>query len=158
MSAQIYCLDTSALIQPWHNYYSMDLCPQYWDVLESLAGKGTVFCTMAVKEEIEEKDDDLHLWIQQRPFLFREVTTQVQANLRRILRTHHELVDDKKDRSRADAWVAAHAMAEGAVVVTKEGFAPRKIKIPDVCRDYSIPCIDDIAFVRAIGVRFSATL
>lgn len=86
------------------------------------------------------------------------MTEKVQVNLRQILSTHRELVDDKKDRSMADAWVVAHAMTERAIVVTKEGFAPRKIKIPDVCKAYDVRCIDDIEFVREIGLRFSAKL
>ncbi|MBN2269795.1 MAG: DUF4411 family protein [Sedimentisphaerales bacterium] len=158
MSKKIYCLDTSALIQPWNTYYSVDICPEYWQVLEDLANKGVVFCTQEVKREIEKQDDGLHAWAKERPFLFREISEQVQVNLRNILSTHKELIDDKKDRSMADAWVVAHAMAEKAVVVTKEGFAPRKIKIPDVCHAYNIPCIDDIQFVREIGLKLSARL
>jgi len=158
MSSKIYCLDTSALIQPWNTYYSVDICPEYWQVLEDLAKKGVVFCTQEVKREIEKQDDGLHAWASERPFLFREISEDVQVNLRKILSTHKELIDDKKERSMADAWVIAHAMAEKAVVVTKEGFAPRKIKIPDVCNAYNIPCIDDVQFVREIGLKLSARL
>jgi len=158
MGTRIYCFDTSALIQPWNSYYSPDICPQYWEVLEKLAAKGVVFCTQEVKREIQKQDDPLHAWVRERPFLFREITEQVQANLKKVLRTHRELVDDKKERSMADAWVVAHAMAEKAVVVTKEGFAPRRIKIPDVCQAYGIGCIDDVAFVREIRLKMSARL
>ena len=158
MSGMKYCLDTSALMEPWNKYYSMDLCPQYWDVLNDLGEKGIVFCTHDVKREIEKKDDDLFAWIKDRPFLFREVTEQVQENLRGILASHSRLVNTAKERSMADPWVIAHAMAENATVVTKEGFAPRKIKIPDVCMALKVPCIDDFEFLRRVGVRFSATL
>jgi len=96
--------------------------------------------------------------VKQRPFLFREVTEEVQHNLRRILQAHPELVDTKRDRSMADPWVIAHAMAEGAVVVTKEQFAPRRIKIPDVCQAFGVRCMDDFQFLREVGVRFSATV
>lgn len=58
----------------------------------------------------------------------------------------------------ADAWVIAHAMAEGATVVTKEGFAPRRVKIPDVCNALGVRCVDDFTFLREVGVRFSARL
>ena len=123
-----------------------------------MAAKDIVFCTYAVRREIEKKDDKLWAWAKERPYLFRDVTEQVQRNLKKILGTHKDLVKEGKDRSMADAWVIAHAMAEGAVVVTKEGFAPRKVKIPDVCKAYDVPCIDDIEFVRQIGLKFSAKL
>ena len=158
MSAERYCLDTSALIQPWNTYYSMDLCPEYWDVLDGLAREGVVFCTQDVRREIEKQDDTLFAWVKERPFLFREVTAEVQTNLRSILESHRELVDTKKDRSMADPWVVAHAMAEAATVVTKEGLAPRRIKIPDVCRALGVRCIDDFQFLRELGVKFSARL
>lgn len=158
MGSNRYCLDTSALIQPWNTYYSMELCPEYWDVLDDLARRGVVFCTQDVKREIKKGDDELFAWVKQRPFLFQEVTAGVQQNLRSILQEHRDLVDTKRDRSMADAWVIAHAMAEGATVVTKEGFAPRRVKIPDVCNALGVRCVDDFIFLREVGVRFSARL
>jgi len=29
----IYCIDANVLIQSWQKYYSPDLCPDYWDIL-----------------------------------------------------------------------------------------------------------------------------
>jgi predicted nucleic acid-binding protein len=158
MAKKIYCFDTSALLQPWNTYYSMQFFPDFWNVIEALAREGILFCTEEVYREIEKKDDSLAAWVKEQPFLFREATEDVQKNLRVILESHKELVQAGKDRSRADPWVIAHAMAEGAVVVTKEGYAPRKIKIPDVCRAYEVPCIDDTQFVREIGLKISAKL
>ncbi len=158
MTKTVYCFDTSALIQPWNTYYSMEFFPDFWNVIENLAREDILFCTGEVGREIQKKDDSLHAWAKERPFLFREPTEEVQRNLRRILKSHNQLAKEGKDRSRADPWVIAHAIAEGATVVTKEGFAPRRIKIPDVCQAYSVPCIDDTQFVRDIGLKFSATL
>ena len=158
MTRKTYCFDTSALIQPWNTYYAMEFFADFWDVIESLAKQGIVFCTDEVRREIEKKDDSLHAWVKERPFLFREPTEEVQENLRRILTSHNELAKEGKDRSRADPWVIAHAMAERATVVTKEGFAPRRTKIPDVCQVYNVPCIDDTQFVREIGLKISAKL
>lgn len=156
--SKIYCLDTNVLIEPWNKYYSMKLCPEYWNVIDDLAKKGMVFCTQEVRQEIGKVDDDLDKWIQERPHLFKEVTVDVQKNLRQILSQFKALVDAKKDRSMADPWVIAHAMAEKAVVVTKEPSAPSKIKIPDVCKALSVPCIDDFNFCVEVGIKFSAKL
>lgn len=158
MASNIYCFDTSALMQPWNTYYSTEFFPDFWDVIDALARDGHIFCTDEVRREIAKKDDSLHAWVKERPFLFREPTEEVQENLRRILASHKELVKEGKDRSMADPWVIAHAMAEGATVVTKEAPAPRKVKIPDVCEAYDVRCISDTQFVREIGLKFSARL
>ncbi|MEX0612981.1 MAG: DUF4411 family protein, partial [Pirellulales bacterium] len=60
---QKYCLDTNVFIEAWNKYYSMELCPEYWDILDSMARKGIVFCTEEVKREVEKTDDDLKAWL-----------------------------------------------------------------------------------------------
>jgi hypothetical protein len=74
---------------------------------------------------------------------------------------HSRLVDSIKQRSVADPWVIAFAMAEKAVVVTKESpsSAPTKrVKIPDVCRALDVPYLNDFDFAREVGIRFAARL
>lgn len=157
-----YCLDTNILIEAWTKHYSMDLCPDYWEIVDDLARKDRIFCTMEVKREIEKTDDKLSRWIGERPHLFRELTEQVFSNLKRIYKNpaNIRLVDSSKFRSAADPWVIAHAMAENAIVVTKEGFESKptnRIKIPNVCHALGVPCIDEFKFVSEVGIRFKAT-
>ncbi len=153
-----YCLDTGALIEPWNKHYSPSLCPEYWDILDDLAKEDIVFCTMEVKKEIAKEDDGLKKWVNARPYLFREVTEKVNENMRKIMHSHRELVDDKKGRSLADPWVVAHALTEQAVVVTTETSAPRQIKIPDVCAAYGVPWILEHQFAGDIGIKFTAAM
>jgi len=154
----LYCLDTGVLIEPWNKHYSPELCPEYWEILDDLAKKGVVFCTFEVRRELEKEDDGLYAWAKEKPHLFREVTDDVNANMKKIMASHPELVDDKKGRSLADPWVIAHAMADKAIVVTTEMPASKKIKIPDVCIAYKIPWIPEFEFAKKIGVRFSAKI
>ncbi len=86
------------------------------------------------------------------------MTDYVNENLKKIMASHPELVDDKKGRSLADPWVIAHAIAEKAIVVTTEMLASKKIKIPDVCIDYKVPWIPEFEFAKKIGVRFTAKI
>lgn len=153
----IYCLDTNALVEPWNKYYSIAKAPDYWSIIDRLAHEGTVFCPEEVQREIERVDDDLKKWVRARPYMFRSIDREVQLKIREILMRFPRLVDTIKDRSMADPWVIAHAMAEGAVVVTKEGTAPRKIKIPDVCDAFSVRWIDDYKFVSELGIQFTVT-
>ena len=154
-----YCLDTGVYVEGWNRYYSMSLCPEYWRLLDDLGKRGIIFSPVEVKREIEKVDDGLKKWIKDKPHLFREITEDVQKNLRLIMEKHGRLVDSIKQRSIADPWVIAHAITEHAIVVTKEtpaGSNSRRIKIPDVCAALNVKCINDFQFAQGVGIRFSA--
>ena len=156
-----YCLDTGVFIEGWNRYYSIDLCPQYWQVLDDLAKQGIIFSPVEVKREIFKTDDGLAEWIKHRDYIFKEITTEVQENLRNIMANHERLIDSIKQRSIADPWVIAHAMAEKATVVTKEtpaGPLSKRIKIPDVCNALGVSWMNDFQFLREVGITFSAQL
>ena len=154
-----YCLDTNVFIEGWNKYWSMDLCPQYWGILDELARKGTLFAPIEVKREIEKTDDSLKAWIAKRPHLFREIDMPVQDHLRKIMASHGRLVDSLKQRSIADPWVIAFALSENAVVVTKEmPGSDKRIKIPDVCDAFKIPWMNDYEFAKEIGIKFTASM
>lgn len=156
-----YCLDTNVFIEAWNRYYSIDICPEYWDILDGLARKGIIFAPIEVKNEIDKTDDGLKKLFWEKPYFFRDITIPVQENLRYIMSTYGRLVDTIKQRSIADPWVIAHALAESATVVTKEtptGRDTRRIRIPDVCMALDVPWIDDFEFTREIGIRFSAKI
>lgn len=42
----------------------------------------------------------------------------------------------------ADAFIVARAFAIGGAVVTMERLKPNAVKIPNVCKHFSIPCLD----------------
>jgi len=153
-----YCFDTNVLIEPWNNYYSPKLCPNYWDVLENLIKQGTIFCTEEVYREISKVDDELYEWVKNNPSFIRTFNEDIQDKLRRILKVYPRLVDTKHDRSMADPWVIAHAWSEMATVVTKEmpTNSLRTVRIPDVCKHFSIRCINDFQFLEEIGITFHA--
>lgn len=156
-----YCLDTNVFIEGWNKYYSLELCPGYWNILDNLAQEDRVFSPVEVKREILKLDDGLSDWIKSRPYLFKDITLDVQKHLRQIMASHGRLVDSIRQRSIADPWVIAFAMTEGAVVVTKEmpvGPNSRRIKIPDVCHALNIPWMNDFEFAYEIGIRFDAQL
>ena len=156
-----YCLDANVFIEPWNKYYSTELCSGYWEILEKLAQDGRVFAPVEVKREILQHDDGLAVWIKTRPYLFRDITLEVQDHLRQIMKSYDRLVDSTRRRSIADPWVIAFAIAENAIVVTKEmpvGPNSKRIKIPDVCQALNVPWMDDFRFAREIGIRFEARL
>jgi len=156
-----YCLDTNFFIEGWNKYYSPDFCSSYWDTLDILAHEGSIFITHEVKKEIDKVDDSLKKWLKGRDYLIKEIDENVQKCIRILYSSnpnHKYLANDMKNRSLADPWVIAHAMAENAIVVSKEFLSTssnkQKIKIPDVCKNMNIECIDDFEFIRRINLKF----
>jgi len=159
-----YCLDTNFFIEGWNKYYSPDFCNGYWDIISELGKTGDLFVPEMVRNEINKVDDALKNWFKDRNYLVKSIDENVQKCLKEIYAkdsNHHKLVDNTKNRSIADPWVIAHAMAESAVVVTKEEKittpGSTKIKIPNVCDNMGIRWIDDFIFIREIQLNFNCT-
>jgi len=160
-----YCLDANVLIQAWQKYYSPKLCPSYWDNLNLLGQMNMIFIPKVVYEEIVKTEDDLSKWLSTSDIPIIDIDGEVTRCLSTIYTAnelHKFLVDNRKNRSLADPWVIAHAMNEQAVVVTKEErlIAPsvKTIRIPNVCDNMGIRCINDFQFIEEIGMTFESNL
>jgi Domain of unknown function (DUF4411) len=160
----IYCLDANVLIQAWQKYYSFDLCPDYWKLLNELGEKGRILLPRKVEEEILHTEDKLAVWLKSSKISILDIDGDVTRCLKEIYDAnplHRYLVDNTKQRSLADPWIIAHAKKEGACVVTKEGKVSdqnsSRIKIPNVCENMGIRWIDDFQFVHEVNIRFSCS-
>ncbi len=163
--AKIYCLDANVLIQAWQKYYSPKFCPGYWDVLNKLGSKGRIFIAEEVFNEITRTEDDLCEWIKASKITVRSINSNVTKCLQSIYAkdpSHKTLVDNTRARSLADPWVIAHAINEGATVVTKEekvtALNSNRIKIPNVCDNMGVAWINDFEFISELNIRFACML
>ena len=77
----------------------------------------------------------------------------LQRHVVEIMGKSSRLVDSRKNRSGCDPWVIALARERELTVVTAEKASGTlaKPKIPDVCHDLGIPCIEIIDFFRRQG-------
>ncbi len=164
-SVQKYCLDTNVLIQAWDKYYSPDLCPDYWDLLNELGKNSKIFIPQLVFEEITRVEDELSKWLKTSKIPIQKINESITKNLKDIYSkdsSHQYLVSNNGQHSLADPWVIAHAMFESAVVVTKEikdyYKKPTKIKIPHVCDNMKIRWIDDFQLLKELKVKFSCKI
>lgn len=160
-----FCLDTNVLIQAWQKYYSPQICPSYWDMLNELGINNIIFIPEVVYNEIVQTDDDLSKWLKLSKIPIRKIDKQVTECLKEIYSSnpnHKYLVDNTKARSLADPWVIAHALRENAIVVTKEekvtAINTTKIKIPNVCENMNVPCINDFQLIVELGITFKCEL
>jgi predicted nuclease of predicted toxin-antitoxin system len=157
----IYCIDANILIQAWQKYYSPEICPSYWEVLNDLGKKGIIFIPELVYEEIEKGEDNLFKWLKNSAIPIKKIDGEVTNCLKEIYASnpnHKYLVSSNGIHSKADPWVIAHAIKENAIVVTKEtkDFFKKqtKIKIPHVCDNMSINWIDDFEFIKRMNIKF----
>ena len=157
-----YCLDANVLIRAWRDYYAPKFCIDYWEVLNKLGAEGRIFLPEKVYEEITRTDDDLTNWLKKSKIHEYKIDGPVTECLKKIYATnpaHKNLVDNTKNRSLADPWVIAHALNQGAIVVTKEekvtAANTTKIKIPNVCDNMGVRWINDFQFVEELNIQFS---
>ena len=164
-SEKKYCLDANVLIQAWQTYYSPKVCPSYWDVLNIIGNENRIFLPEMVYEEIVRTEDELSKWLKSSNISIRKIDENVTSCLKDIYSAnpnHKFLVDNIKARSLADPWVIAHAINEGAVVVTKEekvtAINSKRIKIPNVCDNMNIEWMNDFQMVAELNIKFSCTI
>jgi hypothetical protein len=162
MKSDRYCLDANVLIEAWQKYYSPKFCSDYWNVLIELGNQDVIFIPEMVFEEITRTEDELAEWLKTSRIPIKKITEPVTIYLRNIYTEnplHKNLVDNIKARSLADPWVIAHAMYEGATVVTKEvkvtALNSPKVKIPDVCDNMGVRWMNDFNMIEELGIKFS---
>jgi hypothetical protein len=152
-----FCLDTSALINPWNIFYALDVAPGYWSSIQRLIASGKVVVSEEVREEIEKVDDGLRAWTRTNVARWHPLSDEVQVAVTEIMAKHPRLVDNRTNRSRADPFVIATAVVVKAVVVTTEGpGSEARPTIPYVCARMNIPCVGVLDFVRQAQIRLSS--
>lgn len=159
---QKYCLDANVLIQAWQKYYSPNFCPDYWDLLKELGSTDKIYIPKVVFEEIIRTEDDLSAWLKGSKIQIHEIKEPVTECLKKIYAAdpaHKLLVDNKRYRSLADPWVIAHALSDNSCVVTKEekitASNTDKIRIPNVCENMGVRCINDFQFIEEMNIKFN---
>ena len=149
----IYCIDTSSIFEWYIRTYPPSILPKLPERIEGLIVAGRMRAPKAVLDEIKA-GDDCHTWAKGQTDLFVEESTGVQQRVRKLMAEHHNPAKPLKGINGADPFVIALAQVERCCVVTQETFAPRKIKIPDVCAALSIECIDVLELMRREKWKF----
>jgi len=149
-----YAIDTCSLIQ-LRRAYPLDVFPSVWAKVEDMADAGTLISIEDVYEELRIQDDEVSKWAKQHPAMFLPLDGLIQARALQVLSTHRGLVDLRKRKSGADPFVIAAALVYSCIVVTEEepSTSPNKVKIPDVCKDYSIQCLHLLEMLRLEDFR-----
>ena len=157
----MYLLDANIFIDAKNRAYGMDFCPAFWEWLSLKHLQGFLGSIDAVKDELLKGQDELATWVKTLPpSFFPKLPPSGVVAMKRItthLAGQHYSQDELEFFcSGADVYLVAHAMTENHVIVTGEKAAPgaKKIKIPNVCKDFGIRYCSIYDVIRESKARF----
>lgn len=161
----MHLLDANVFIESKNVYYDFETFPGFWDWLDAEQMYGNLGSIQSIYDELVGGNDDLADWAKDRKKLGWFIQND-DIETQRIFRQIASWVIDYDFRGIAkseflyggDPWLIAKAKAIGATVVTQETFEPqskRKVKIPNVCREFGVPCINIFELLRQNGAVFT---
>ena len=140
----------------------MDICPGYWHWLDQQLEFDMVGSIEMIGRELKDGDDDLADWAMKRPKHF--ISNDDTTTQRHFAEISQHVFSGKYNTgsrdnflSKADPWLIAKAKTIGATVVTHEARKEQsgnKVKVPDICDWFNVPCIDTFALLRSLEARF----
>lgn len=156
----VYCFDSSALMDMWNLLYPPDVFGAVWQTLEDAIAVGAAIAPKDVLREIEEGRDELVTWAKSHKAMFVDEDESLYDLTQRIAHEYPNLIDTGKSGPDADPWVVALALRDGAIVITHEkktghkkfGVDEPRVKIPDVCDFMGIPRASVAEFLRDRGL------
>lgn len=160
----MYLLDSNIFIEAQNRYYASDICPGFWAWLDDANARGLIASIGGVHDELTGRDDELARWIGARRdtgwFLdvadgptqaaFAEVVLHVEG-VPRYTRPNKDLF-----LSGADPWLIAKARTMGCSIATHETYSDesRRVKIPNVCRNFGINSHNTFDVLRHLEAAF----
>ena len=158
----LYLVDTNVLINAARDYYPLDRVPQFWEWLWDMGRNGALKIPLEVYEEVTAGDDALVVWIKSNKstMVLDEFPSPEFAT--RVLEQGYarDLTDVAiEEIGWADPFLVAYALADPSnrCVVTMEASKPSlrgaNRRIPDVCADFEVRCINTFQLIRDLDFR-----
>ena len=162
-----YAIDANILISCSRRNYPFDIAPGFWNQLNE-KGSDKIVLIDKIQEEIYRNEDELTKWlkrVQASNSFFVASSNDIE-----IIHNYSKMISNIKSNSQyfesaksefanvGDSWLCAHAMTYGYVIVTEETYeeySRKRVKIPNVCREFNIEYINLLQFMREIGIRFN---
>lgn len=154
----LYLLDTNIYLDFYDRYYRVEFFPSFWQHFETIINRHVVIPKIVLNEQFQ--DDWFKDWISENyrgEILhhrnFAGTWLEVLEHLRRSEFYKEEALGGERGWAReriADPWLIAIALEKELTLVTSETrnsnrniYQPSKnAKIPDVCDDLGVPCIN----------------
>lgn len=158
-----YLIDANVFMTAHRQLYPFDLAPSFWKQLVEKASNRIVIIE-EIQKEIRKGQDLLLEWFERECSNFTVLgmpTPEVIESYRTIINSVNDneqyLPSAKMEfASSADLWLCAYGLALGEAIVTLETYdaeIKKRVKIPNVCREFGIEYIDLLQFMREIGIK-----
>lgn len=141
----------------------MNFCPAYWDMIDKHIDNGSVFISDLVYKELTKGESEATDWVKERKESglvkeFHDAETQkvYQKIADHVAGDGYKPEEVEKFLSGADPWIIAACKAQGFTLVTKETYSDskKKVKIPNICREFDVEYIDDFEMIRRLEAKF----
>lgn len=157
-----YLLDSNTYIQAKNQYYDMYVCPAYWDWLDQQFERGVLCSIDMIGQELKKGNDALADWAKERPSHFvanddKETQGIFTEIVSFVMKGAYNSGNRDDFLAKADPWIIAKAKSIGATVVTHEATVSentRKVKVPNICRQFGVPCTDTFSLLRKLQAKF----
>ena len=161
----MYLLDANIFIQAKNFYYRFDTFPGFWDWLDKEQASGQLASVYPIYEELAKGNDELADWVKDRKDTGWFPTVEDQSTQQEFIKiANWVMVQPFKEHAKedflggGDPWLIAKAITQSSTIVTHEKFdalSKRKIFIPNVCREFSIPYIDAFDLMQKLKASFT---
>lgn len=157
----MYLLDANVFMTAANTYYAFDLAPSFWAWLKLPRVRESTASITAVRQEVTRGSGALVAWAKQLPSDFwipdDEDSLAIVGQLAAWSSgsTLYQTTAVSTFMASADIRLIATAAAHGDTVVTHETPEPqskKRIKIPDACDAFHVPCIRPFAAFRELGM------
>ena len=166
-----YLLDANVLITANNQYYEIERIPHFWEWIAELAGLGIIKLPEEMMREITPgKQYSAFLdWLANNRIALTLNREQIQPYLNIVFQRGYGISESDQatagftESNANDAVLIAYALADSAnrIVVTLESVQetgeqlpiPRRRKIPLVCRQLGVECIDTFKLIRELDFR-----
>ncbi len=147
-----YIIDTSSILsQKDDEPHRRTINKTLWKRIDDLIVEKRIVTCSEIIDEVNDKD--LKAWFIKLNGEILPIDDEVQENVKKVVISNPQLVDFKENKSSGDAFLIATAMKYGLVVITEENKTKQK-KIPFVCQNLKVPCVDIIGLCEKEGWSF----
>jgi len=159
-----YVIDTCSLLEgSLGRNYEKEFFPIHWKNFDDKIDEELIVSTSLVYHEIKEQDDYIFKWADNKKYLFKPPLEEVQEELINLLGLFPKWAkyNNRKKYTWADPELIAYAKANSLILVTQEQYGEpkkeEKYKIPRICLDFEVECIDFLELIKRENLHIDTT-
>lgn len=160
-----YAFDTNVFIDAYKYFYAMDIVPLYWKMLSKHINSNEFYLIDKVYNEIKKGKDELSSWIVNHKKIkiyktdsrveLLEKYNYVMNSVQNNPTYNSDAIKKWDNKDIADPWLIAVSLLEKSIIVSHESRVfggvnqtTKKVKIPDIAKQFEIKCINLFEFMR----------